>query len=405
MFCILSFLFAYLKIKQYLCGLNEPIRVESMITNWIDANTLAEARQMIAGAHRVVILTHMAPDGDAMGSSLGLKAWLEEQGKEVAVAVPSAYPDFLGWMPGANEIMVFDVNCKDAVVTRIRQAIAAAELVICSDFNDPKRIGAVGEMLMEERTARAAAGAKLPILLIDHHLNPSDVADVMLSFPQSPSASEIVYRLIRQLGGTLSLTAATCVYTGMMTDTGNFAFNSNHPEMYEIVGDLVRIGVDKDKVYDHVFNAYSAHRMRLMGYCLYHKMEIYPEHHVAFIYLTRRELARFQFQSGDAEGLVNLPMQIKDVYYSCFMREDKVYPSEQSRANGSKVKVKISMRSKGDRPVNQFCHEVFNGGGHKNASGGEYYGPLAEAVQLFKDNYKKYITPPNLPTGGGDKTE
>ena len=390
MFCILSFLFAYLKIKQYLCGLNEPIRVEIMITNWIDENTLAEARQMIAGAHRVVILTHMAPDGDAMGSSLGLKAWLEEQGKEVAVAVPSAYPDFLGWMPGANEIMVFDVNCKDAVVTRIREAIAAAELVICSDFNDPKRIGAVGEMLMEERAARADKGAKLPILLIDHHLNPSDVADVMLSFPQSPSASEIVYRLIRQLGGTLSLQAGTCLYTGMMTDTGNFAFNSNHPEMYEIVGDLVRIGVDKDKVYDHVFNAYSAHRMRLMGYCLYHKMEIYPEHHVAFIYLTRRELARFQFQSGDAEGLVNLPMQIKDVYYSCFMREDKVYPSEQSRANGSKVKVKISMRSKGDRPVNQFCHEVFNGGGHKNASGGEYYGPLAEAVQLFKANYAKY---------------
>lgn len=390
MFCILSFLFAYLKIKQYLCGLNEPIRVEIMITNWIDENTLAESRQMIAGAHRVVILTHMAPDGDAMGSSLGLKAWLEEQGKEVAVAVPSAYPDFLGWMPGANEIMVFDVNCKDAVVTRIREAIAAAELVICSDFNDPKRIGAVGEMLMEERAARADKGAKLPILLIDHHLNPSDVADVLLSFPQSPSASEIVYRLIRQLGGTLSLQAGTCLYTGMMTDTGNFAFNSNHPEMYEIVGDLVRIGVDKDKVYDHVFNAYSAHRMRLMGYCLYHKMEIYPEHHVAFIYLTRRELARFQFQSGDAEGLVNLPMQIKDVYYSCFMREDKVYPSEQSRANGSKVKVKISMRSKGDRPVNQFCHEVFNGGGHKNASGGEYYGPLAEAVQLFKDNYAKY---------------
>ena len=390
MFCILSFLFAYLKIKQYLCGLNEPNRVEIMITNWIDENTLAEARQMIAGAHRVVILTHMAPDGDAMGSSLGLKAWLEEQDKEVAVAVPSAYPDFLGWMPGANEIMVFDVNCKDAVVTRIREAIAAAELVICSDFNDPKRIGAVGEMLMEERAARADKGAKLPILLIDHHLNPSDVADVLLSFPQSPSASEIVYRLIRQLGGTLSLQAGTCLYTGMMTDTGNFAFNSNHPEMYEIVGDLVRIGVDKDKVYDHVFNAYSAHRMRLMGYCLYHKMEIYPEHHVAFIYLTRRELARFQFQSGDAEGLVNLPMQIKDVYYSCFMREDKVYPSEQSRANGSKVKVKISMRSKGDRPVNQFCHEVFNGGGHKNASGGEYYGPLAEAVQLFKDNYAKY---------------
>jgi len=363
-----------------------------MLTDWIDSKSLAEARQLIDAARRVVILTHMAPDGDAMGSSLGLKAWLEEQGKEAVVAVPSAYPDFLGWIPGAGDVLVFDVNCQDAVVARIREAIAAADLVICSDFNDPKRIGAVGGMLLEEKAQREADGRRLPVLLIDHHLNPSDVGDVVLSFPKSPSASEIVYRLIRQLGGTLSLRAATCLYTGMMTDTGNFAFNSNHPEMYEIVGDLVRIGVDKDKIYDSVFNAYSASRMRLMGYCLYHKMEIYPEHHVAFIYLTRRELARFQFQSGDAEGLVNLPMQIKDVYYSCFMREDKVYPSERERANGSKLKVKISMRSKGDRPVNVFCRDVFNGGGHKNASGGEYYGPLSEAVERFRANYAKYCT-------------
>lgn len=372
-----------------------------MISNLISEKLLEGALRLIEGAEKIVILTHMAPDGDAMGSSLGLKWWLEGQGKKVTVAVPSAFPDFLGWMPGAEDILVYDTSGEAAVCGQIKKAIEEADLAICADFNDPKRIGAVGTMLLDAKATRGVSRASgtldggkseagLPILMIDHHLNPSDVADVVLSYPQSPSASEIVYRLIYQAKGTLSLEAATCLYTGMMTDTGNFAFNSNHPEMYEIVGEMVRLGVDKDAIYNRVFNAYSESRMRLMGFCLYQKMRVFPKEHVAFIYMSRRELARFHFQSGDAEGLVNLPLQIKDVYYSCFMREDKVYASEEEKANGSKVKVKISMRSQGDRPVNTFCQEVFGGGGHKNASGGEYYGPLPEAVKLFLENYQKY---------------
>jgi phosphoesterase RecJ-like protein len=176
-----------------------------------------------------------------------------------------------------------------------------------------------------------------------------------------------------------------------MTDTGNFSFNSNYAEMYQIVGDLVAAGVNKDAIYNRVFNAYSADRMRLMGYCLYQKMKIYPEHHTALIYLSRKELYRFNFQSGDAEGIVNLPLQIKDVYYSVFMREDKVSPAERGLAKGGKSKIKISLRSQGDRPVNVFAKDIFNGGGHANASGGEYYGPLPEAVQLFIDNYAQYF--------------
>jgi phosphoesterase RecJ-like protein len=177
----------------------------------------------------------------------------------------------------------------------------------------------------------------------------------------------------------------------MMTDTGNFSFNSNYPEMYQIVGELVALGVNKDEIYNRVFNSYSADRMRLMGYCLYQKMKIFPEHHTALIYLSRKELYRFNFQSGDAEGIVNLPLQIKDIHYSCFMREDKVNPTEVALAGGSKTKIKISLRSQGNRPVNIFAKEIFGGGGHANASGGEYYGPLPEAVQLFIDNYQQYF--------------
>lgn len=347
------------------------------MTNKLTQEQTSATQRLIENAQEIVILTHMSPDGDAMGSSLGMMHYLRGLGKKATVVVPNSFPSFLAWMPGAQEVIVYEAHTKEA-----NEVLEKAELAVCTDFNEPKRIGVVGDKLMT---------LTCPKLLIDHHLHPADFADVTISDFDSPSASELVYRMIRQLNGQITKDVATCLYTGMMTDTGNFSFNSNHPEMYEIVGELVSLGVDKDAVYNAVFNSYSADRMRLMGYCLYQKMRIFPEYHTALIYLSRKELYKFNFQSGDAEGIVNLPLQIKDVYYSCFMREDKVNPSEVSLAHGSKTKIKISLRSQGDRPVNVFAHEIFGGGGHANASGGEYYGGIAEAVQRFLDNYPKYF--------------
>ena len=184
---------------------------------------------------------------------------------------------------------------------------------------------------------------------------------------------------------------ATCIYTGMMTDTGNFSYNSCQPEMYTIVAMLLTTGINKDAIYNRVFNAYSADRMRLTGYCLYHKMKLFPEYHTALITLNRRELYRFNAKSGDLEGIVNLPLQIKDVYYAVFMREDKIPPHQKQEAAGAKVKVKISFRSQGDRPVNVLAREVFHGGGHMNASGGEYFGEVDKAAQLFAEMLPKYM--------------
>ena len=289
------------------------------------------ARQLISSATRVVILTHLSPDGDAMGSSLAMRHFLEAQGKQVSVVVPNAFPDLTLSYPSSPS------TCE--LVYRLITSLSPIS-------NSPQ-------------------GVQYPI---------SDT-QYPISDTRSPISQDI----------------ATCIYTGMMTDTGNFSFNSNYPEMYQIVGELVSFGVNKDEIYNRVFNAYSADRMRLMGYCLYQKMKIFPEHHTALIYLSRKELYRFNFQSGDAEGIVNLPLQIKDIHYSCFMREDKVNPTEVALAGGSKTKIKISLRSQGDRPVNVFAKDIFNGGGHANASGGEYYGPLPEAVQLFIDNYTQYF--------------
>jgi len=350
--------------------------------NLIQSDLVIEAQALINAAEKIVVITHISPDGDAMGSSLGMKHYLQTLGKQVNVVVPNEFPKFLSWMPDAKEDIIYDKQTAEADA-----AIDAADLMIITDFQEPKRAGeALGKRIEEvgplrcQKSDRCAVRSQKPIIMVDHHLHPSDMADVTISYPECASASELVYRLIRQMGiadMSANTDFATCIYTGMMTDTGNFQFNSNDPEMYEIVANLMRAGVNKDACYDNVFNQFHPGRMRLVGYCLYRKMRLFPEHHVAMIALSSDELKEFNFNSGDAEGIVNMPLQIKNVYYSVFMREDT-------------DKIKLSFRSQGDRPVNTFAQDIYNGGGHKNAAGGEYYGPLKEAVQKFLDNYEQY---------------
>ena len=344
----------------------------------------------IQPAQHVALLTHQSPDGDAMGSSLAMYHYIKSLGKEARVIVPNAFPDFLAWMPGADTVLLYDNQKEQADIY-----LDAADLVICTDFNAPNRIGALGDKMLT---------LTCPKVMIDHHLHPSDFADFIVSVPEASSTCELVYDLlsyseadrsseceIRTFNFQLSTPIAQCLYTGLMTDTGNFSYNSNRPQIYPMIASLIEAGVDKDAIYNAVFNQYSVDRIKLVGYCLYQKMRVFPEHHAALIYLNRKELYRFNFQKGDAEGIVNMPLQSKDIHYSVFMREDKATPDEMEKNGGIKTKIKLSFRSQGDRPVNIFASEVFNGGGHANAAGGEYYGPLAEAVQLFLDNYAKYF--------------
>jgi phosphoesterase RecJ-like protein len=344
-------------------------------------------KQLIEQAQHIVIFTHMAPDGDAMGSSLALWHWIKglpvtgDGLRDVTVIVPNAFPAFLSWMPGADRIRIYEKE-SDAC----NQLIADADLFICTDFNDPKRIGLMGEKMLANKAKK---------ILIDHHLMANGEwlranVDEVHSFPEASSSCEIVYRLLAEeglqvTGDGLTTDIATCIYTGLMTDTGNFSYNSANCEIYEIVADLVRAGVKKEAVYDAVFNQYSTDRMRLTGYALYRKMRIYPEYHLALITLDADELDRFHYQQGDCEGLVNMPLQIGDVYYSVTMREERAKPGTP------KSRIRISFRSQGDRPVNIWASEVFHGGGHMNASGGEVIGSLNQAVRLFEDTYKKYL--------------
>ncbi len=336
--------------------------------NLLNEQELQALRTHIAQSSRILICAHRGPDGDAVGSSLGWAEYLRQQGKQVDIVMPTPFPDFLRWMPGSQDIRFYARH-----ETEAEQVIAQADLIFCLDFNGLQR-------LQEMQAPVAAAQAKR--IIIDHHLDPDrSIAAQVVSFPTRCSTSEIVCRLIIELGGwdELPQKAAVCLYTGMMTDTGGFTYNSNDPEIYEVISMLLTKGIDKDKIYRNVFNVYSEDRMRLTGYILYRKLRFYYNRHASIFALTREEMRRFHFIRGDAEGLVNMPLQVKGMRLSISLREDT-----------ERDVVRVSLRSVDDFPCNRMAEEFFHGGGHLNASGGELPFPLSEAMLTAERAIKAY---------------
>ena len=338
-----------------------------MLSKVISQANIDHVEKWFERAEKIVIVTHVSPDGDAIGSSLGLWHFLESQEKNVNVIVPNAFPDFLRWMPGAKDIIRYDKYKEFA-----DKLIAEADVICCLDFNALSRIDAMAD---------AVAASKGRKMMVDHHLYPGDFCRIVISHPEISSTSELVFRLICRLGYFEDITkeGAECIYTGMMTDTGGFTYNSNNREIYFIISELLSKGIDKDEIYRKVFNTYSEDRLRLMGYILYDKMQVFPRFHAALIWLTKDEQSKFHYVKGDTEGFVNIPLQMKGVCFSVFLREDT-----------EKNMIKVSLRSVGTFPCNKVASEFFNGGGHLNASGGEFYGTMDEAIELFKQALVKY---------------
>lgn len=338
-----------------------------MLSKVIAQANIDHARKWFERADKIVIVTHVAPDGDAIGSSLGLWHFLESQEKTVNVIVPNAFPDFLRWMPGAKDIIRYDKYAEFA-----DKLLNEADVICCLDFNALSRIDAMAE---------AVAKSPARKMLIDHHLNPEEFCKIIISHPGISSTSELIFRLICRLGYFEEITkeGAECIYTGMMTDTGGFTYNSNNREIYYIISELLSKGIDKDEIYRKVYNTYSEGRLRLMGYVLYDKMQVFPQFNSALIWLTRDEQKKFQYIKGDTEGFVNIPLSIKNIIFSVFLREDT-----------EKNMIKISLRSVGTFPCNKVAADFFNGGGHLNASGGEFYGTMEDAIELYKQALVKY---------------
>jgi bifunctional oligoribonuclease and PAP phosphatase NrnA len=308
-----------------------------------------------AGA--IAIISHINPDGDALGSSLALYHYLVKMGKNVSVIMPNDYPDFLKWLPGSDKVLVFTKNQPDS-----KAAIQQADLLFLLDFNTPSRAGKAEELIKESPAFK---------VLIDHHPEPEDFADIIYSDTLSSSTAELVYRFIELTGssGSVSTTEATCLYTGIMSDTGSFNFNSSQPETYRVLSELLKLGIDKDFIYSKVYDNFSESRMRLLGYCLDQKMVVMHQFKAAFISLSLKEKKSYKYIRGDSEGFVNYPLSIKGVDFAAFFMENDDH-------------VKISFRSKGNFDTNAFARN-FNGGGHVNASGGESKMSLSETIDKF----------------------
>ncbi len=328
----------------------------------MNPDQLAQMDQLISTAQSVLVVCHKSPDGDAIGSSLGMAEYLRLRGKDVTVVVPDQYPDFLHWLPNSEKIVRYDKH-----PGKCDMLFKIADLIVCLDFNTPSRVEDMEPALVSSPARK---------ILIDHHLKPDVDADLVISQPEASSASELVFRVVWQLGGfpELGKAFAIPVYCGMMTDTGGFTFNSTRPEIFFIIGELLTKHIDKDKIYRNVYHNYSYDRIRLMGYVMYEKLVYLPEYHASYYAITREEQKRFNFIKGDAEGLVNIPQQIKGLKLSISLREDTEKPNL----------VWVSLRSVDDFPCNLVAERFFNGGGHLNASGGRLNCSIDEAVEIAR---------------------
>ncbi len=329
------------------------------------ADIYSRLRKVLQAPLRVVLLTHINPDGDAIGSMLGLFWFLKQRGCTVNMAVPNEIPQYLTWMEGAEQILDFRGQTR-----QVEEELAGADLIFCLDFNEPDRLGGIRELLEKADATK---------IMIDHHPDPARFTDHVFSVTSASSTSELVYRMIKELDGEESVDPkiAECLFVGIMTDTGCFSFNSSEPETYLLVSELLRTGINKDRIYSLVYDNYSEERMHLLGYSLHRKMVVLQEHRTAYIYLSMDELERYNHLSGDTEGFVNYPFSIKGIRITALFLEKKDH-------------VKISFRSKGNFPINRFAGKYFNGGGHDNAAGGESRQSLEETIRRFESLIAQY---------------
>jgi len=314
---------------------------------------------------RIVIIPHINPDGDAIGSSLGLNDILNNAGFESHVIVPNDFPVYLNWLGSAGVPLIYEQSSEQC-----HKLIDQADALFFLDFNDVKRMGKLEEYLRTNTKK---------VVLIDHHPDPQIKADFMFSDTNVSSTAELVYDFVDAMDMLehLGVNGANALLTGIIADTGSFSHNSSRPPMYRIVGELIERGADKEKINESLYNNFSEKRMRLLGYCLSEKMEIFPQYRTALIWLSAEELKRFDFHPGDTEGFVNYPLSVKGVVFSAFFMEKY-------------DQVKISFRSKGNFPTNDFSGVHFSGGGHRNASGGETKLSMADALSLFRELLPQY---------------
>jgi bifunctional oligoribonuclease and PAP phosphatase NrnA len=320
---------------------------------------LEDLKELLSSPKKIVITTHHKPDADALGSSLALWGYLRKKKHEVKVITPTDYPTFLNWMNGNDEVIIFNKGNEELSAKLVKEA----DVIFCLDFNSLSRINELGEIIRQSSAKK---------VLVDHHLEPEDFADWSFSDTSAAATGVLIFKIIVGMGGKqlLDTCIGECIYAGIMTDTGSFRHPSTNSEVHLIIAELINLAVDISKIHRLIYDNNTEIRLRFLGYALLYKLVVIPEYCTSYIAISAEELKRFESQTGDTEGLVNYALSLEKVIMAAVIieREDAV---------------KISFRSKGDFSVNEFARKHFEGGGHRNASGGKSELSLDETVKKF----------------------
>lgn len=325
---------------------------------------IKELKALLARPRDIVITGHRNPDGDAIGSSLGLYHFLNKDGHTVRIIMPSEYPENFSWMPDIEKVIIYDLDPEYS-----KEMVERADVTFCLDFNSLERIDKLGELVGPSKAKK---------VVIDHHLYPENFADYLLSDTTASSTCELIFDFIHMLGMAHELDAriGECLFTGIVTDTGSFRYGTS-PKLYRTVANLIELGVDDYQLQDRINNSMQERQLRLLGHCLHNRMELFPEYCTGLITLTKQDYEDFDIQRGDTEGIVNYLLKIKEVKMAVFIMEQP------------KI-VKLSLRSKGNFSVQEIARQHFKGGGHQNASGGFSFQPLSTTVNRFKSILPEY---------------
>lgn len=322
---------------------------------------ISELSVRIKNAKNIVITSHVSPDGDAIGSSLGLYHFLQEQGITSSVVVPNAFPQFLAWLDDSESIVLFDKETEKA-----QKLLEQADLMFCLDYNETKRTANMKEVIDASNAYK---------VLIDHHIGDPSWPNINLSTVGASSTCELVLDFLDVFSGgasALSAKTAYCLYTGLLTDTGNFQFSATTSKVHLQAARLIDAGVEPDVVHNHINNSYDEQRLQFFGYCISKRMRILKNKKLAYMPLSQKDMHHYNVQTGGTEGLVNEPMKIADIDVSILLKEDD-------------GKVKISFRSKRDIDISVFARTYFKGGGHRNAAGGISFKSLEETERDLLD--------------------
>ncbi len=326
---------------------------------------ITDVKQLLSETKKIVITTHTNPDGDAIGSSLALFGMLKLLKHQVSVIIPDEMPDFLKWMPYVETVIVNSLQ-----PTLSADLFKQADIIFCLDFNSINRVAGLSSILKDSKAIK---------ILMDHHLHPGHFCNYIFSVIGISSTSELLYGFFKQCAfeNLINKEIATCLYVGIMTDTGCFSYSVNQAETYFTVSKLVQTNIDCLYIHNQVYSTFTSDRLRLLGFCLSDGLFILPEFNTAYIRLTKEEMNKYNFRTGDTEGIVNYPLSIKEIKFSAIFMERENY-------------TKISFRSKGSFSTDEFARKHFNGGGHMNASGSNWEASLDETITKFKSALHNY---------------